>query len=241
MLESRTLQVNQPSTVLWEDRKCTTIGTELLRGETFTQYGGQGDLYFGTAFDGYQGYVSSDHLSLSIYPVTHRVCKPVAGVYSAPEARSKLVALIPYNARVAVGGISQNGFVTVEDGWMLAHVLTPLAIPTRDWVHEIEMLVGLPYAWGRRAFSYDCSALTHAGGIARGALLKRNAIDQRNHGLPTPSHLGRGDLVFWEGHVGVMRDAYMLIHACGKAMQVRVENLQSVIRARGPYDLARRL
>ena len=43
--------------------------------------------------------------------------------------------------------------------------------------------------------------------------------------------LRRGDIVFWKGHVGVMRDAQTLLHANGHHMLVVSEPL-SVARAR---------
>ena len=39
------------------------------------------------------------------------------------------------------------------------------------------------------------------------------------------AHLARGDLVFWKGHVGVMRDATTLLHANGHHMLVASEPL----------------
>ena len=38
-------------------------------------------------------------------------------------------------------------------------------------------------------------------------------------------HLHRGDLVFWKGHVGIMRDPRMLLHANGHHMLVASETL----------------
>ena len=36
----------------------------------------------------------------------------------------------------------------------------------------------------------------------------------------TRTRLQRGDLVFWKGHVGIMRDASTLLHANGWDMKV---------------------
>jgi cell wall-associated NlpC family hydrolase len=41
--------------------------------------------------------------------------------------------------------------------------------------------------------------------------------------------LQRGDLVFWKGHVGVMRDALILLHASGWHMQVVSEPLEEAV------------
>jgi cell wall-associated NlpC family hydrolase len=45
------------------------------------------------------------------------------------------------------------------------------------------------------------------------------------------AHLRRGDLIFWKGHVGVMRDAETLLHANGWHMKVVSEPLKEA-RAR---------
>jgi cell wall-associated NlpC family hydrolase len=43
------------------------------------------------------------------------------------------------------------------------------------------------------------------------------------------SGLKRGDLVFWEDHVGIMTDAQMLLHANGHFMQVTHEPLATAV------------
>jgi cell wall-associated NlpC family hydrolase len=60
------------------------------------------------------------------------------------------------------------------------------------------------------------------------------------------ANLRRGDLVFWKGHVGAMRDARILVHANGHHMQVAAEPLaeaEARIAARGggPVTSIRRL
>jgi cell wall-associated NlpC family hydrolase len=45
-------------------------------------------------------------------------------------------------------------------------------------------------------------------------------------GLPD---LQRGDLIFWKGHVGIMRDGETMIHANGFAMAVTSEPLSEAI------------
>ena len=49
--------------------------------------------------------------------------------------------------------------------------------------------------------------------------------------------LSRGDLVFWKGHVGIMRDARTLLHANGWHMKVVSEPLA---RGARPHSRERR-
>ena len=47
--------------------------------------------------------------------------------------------------------------------------------------------------------------------------------------LPADAVLRRGDLVFWKGHVGMMRDAVTLLHANAGHMAVAVEPLEAAV------------
>jgi cell wall-associated NlpC family hydrolase len=42
-------------------------------------------------------------------------------------------------------------------------------------------------------------------------------------------HLQRGDLIFWKGHVAVVRDATTIVHANAHHMATMVENTQAAI------------
>jgi cell wall-associated NlpC family hydrolase len=41
--------------------------------------------------------------------------------------------------------------------------------------------------------------------------------------------LKRGDLIFWKGHVGIMRDEETLLHANGHTMNVALEPLHEAV------------
>ena len=101
-----------------------------------------------------------------------------------------------------------------------------------DYVAVAERFLETPYLWGgRTSEGIDCSGLVqtalaaagvavaarqrHAGGRARRA--------DRHRRTATP--LARGDLVFWKGHVGIMRDSVTLLHANGWHMKVVSEPL----------------
>ena len=57
--------------------------------------------------------------------------------------------------------------------------------------------------------------------------------------------LERGDLVFWKGHVGIMTDGFLLLHANAHHMAVVVEPLKAAVdriaRAGSPIAAIRRL
>ena len=52
---------------------------------------------------------------------------------------------------------------------------------------------------------------------------------QQGVGVEQPA-LWRNDLVFWRGHVGIMLDAYTLLHANAHHMMVALEPVGEAIR-----------
>jgi cell wall-associated NlpC family hydrolase len=129
--------------------------------------------------------------------------------------------------------------------------LAPLAALEADFVAVAERFLGAPYLWGGRSgLGLDCSGLVQVALLSCGAAAPRDTDMQEMLGAPVPDAeamrgLRRGDLVFWKGHVGIMRDADTLLHANAYHMAVASEPLAAAAarfapRA-GPVKAVRRL
>jgi cell wall-associated NlpC family hydrolase len=80
----------------------------------------------------------------------------------------------------------------------------------------------------------DCSGLVQSALMLAGIIAPRDSDLQQaqlGHAVELGARLQRGDLIFWKGHVGVMRDAQTLLHANATHMLVTSEPLEEV-RAR---------
>jgi cell wall-associated NlpC family hydrolase len=139
-------------------------------------------------------------------------------------------------ARVSVRAID-GAFAQIEDGgYVWADHLAPLDEVEPDFVSVAERFERAPYLWGGKTWDgADCSGLIQIALQAAGIEAPRDT-DMQAASLGAAIDPGanfealrRGDLVFWKGHVGVMCDANILLHANGHHMQV----------AREPFALAR--
>jgi cell wall-associated NlpC family hydrolase len=100
-----------------------------------------------------------------------------------------------------------------------------------DFVEVAERFLHVPYLWGGKTnLGIDCSGLVQVSLNAAGITAPRDT-DLQEQALGAPLALDadltlkRGDLVFWRGHVGIMRDETTLLHANAHHMLVASEPL----------------
>ncbi len=202
--------------------------TQLLLGEVFTVYESRGDgfAWGQTEADGYVGYVAAAGLGPD-RPAGRRVTAIASHRYAAPSVRAPTTAELPFLADLDVVGEATGGFVALRDGGFVpaAH-LAPLV---GDAVDQALRLLGVPYLWGgRSARGLDCSALVQLALAATGLPTPRDSdmqADLLGAALPAEAPARRGDLVFWRGHVGLVADAGLLLHANAHHMAVALEPL----------------
>jgi cell wall-associated NlpC family hydrolase len=121
-------------------------------------------------------------------------------------------------------------------GFVYTRHISPMGRFVRDYVSVAEMLIGTPYLWGGRSrIGIDCSGLVQNALDAAGVLCPRDSdMQEAEVGAsiaitPELEDLKRGDLLFWAGHVGMMVDGLMLLHANAHHMAVVVETLPEVV------------
>jgi len=182
--------------------------------------------------DGYVGYVALDALSAPVLAPTHRISALRTYGFSEPSIKSAPIGLYSLNALVTVEAREGRFVRAARAGWFVESQLSPVGQFETDPVAVAERFLGAPYQWGgRESLGLDCSGLVQQGFYACGLACPRdsdmqaaqigNAIDD--------THLRRGDLVFWKGHVGLMQDGVTLLHANAHHMSVASEPLAEAI------------
>jgi hypothetical protein len=172
------------------------------------------------------------------------VVLPLAPLLSAPDVKSPLCDLLPLNARV-VRERAEGDFAGVPGGFIHIRALAPLGHLAADFVAVAEQFLGAPYVWGGKTFQgLDCSGLIQTSLQATGIAAPRDTdmMEQAlGHTVPA-ANMKRGDLIFWKGHMGVMRDGETLLHANAFHMQVASEPLAAAIaRIAQPVTAIKRL
>lgn len=210
--------------------------TEALPGEALEVLAERdGWAWVRTGHDRYLGWARVDALRAGPEPRGEplRVTALRAHAFAGPRVSRPIVAELCAGVRLT----RAPGEVETEDGrrWV------PVCLPdgTGAWVQEVVLspappadaaefalrFLETPYVWGgRSAWGLDCSGLAQLAYGALGLALPRDA-DQQQEALRAVEAPGRGDLVFFPGHVGIMLDARRLVHANATHMRVTVETL----------------
>jgi cell wall-associated NlpC family hydrolase len=229
-------QVSSPVLAVHKEPRFDSMQvTQLLLGERVRVFDArEGWAWIQAERDSYVGYVAADDLSDAALEPTHRVAVPTTLLFPAPDIKSQPVVVLTMNAQLAVASIDDR-FARLRSGrCAIASHLKPVSEHEPDFVASAETLLHTPYLWGgKSALGIDCSGLVQLALESTGVACPRDS-DMQEEALGRPlghnerKTLGRGDLVFWKGHVGIMRDEATLLHANAHFMQVTSEPLAEV-------------
>lgn len=220
-----------------EPSASATLDTQALYGEEVMLYDQRdGWAWVQLVGDDYVGYLAADALATGPGKATHRIFVNRGFIYSAADIKSPVLAALPFGARVNVED-EEGAFARLtEGGFVFApHLKRPSEEKPKDFMAVAEGFLGSPYLWGgKSSLGIDCSGLVQIVLAAAGIAAPRDT-DLQEHALGAAlpveeklEDLRRGDLVFWKGHVGMLRDAQTLLHANAHHMAVSSEPLAEV-------------
>jgi cell wall-associated NlpC family hydrolase len=214
-----------------------TLSTQALKGERAIIYdrNGEGWAWGQLKRDGYVGWLPDRALVKPAAAPTHKVT--VTSTFAFPGPSIKLVPADTLVMGATLSVLREDGmFAVTRDGWYLPlRHLGQIDSREPDFVAVAERFVGTPYLWGgKSSLGTDCSGLVQVSLNAAGIECPRDSdMQQGSLGRaldPAESKaLRRGDLIFWSGHVAIVRDADTIVHANAHHMATAIENTADAI------------
>jgi cell wall-associated NlpC family hydrolase len=208
------------------------LETEALFGESVTVYDeSEGWAWTQLERDQYVGYLPSAMVGAPSAP-THRVAALRTHAYPGPAIKLPPRMALSLGAQLTIVGREGDFAVSQDSLYLWSRHLAEVGACEPDAVAIAELFLETPYLWGgRTSEGVDCSGLVQTALMAAGVASPRDS-DMQEATLGEPiaiddpsAPLGRGDLIFWKGHVGIMRDSLTLLHANGWHMKTVNEPL----------------
>jgi cell wall-associated NlpC family hydrolase len=238
-VEGRVMEVIEPQAPLRrEPRPDAPLDTEALKGERVTIYdtNGEGFAWGQLAADNYVGWLPSNALGPTSAAPTHKVAALRTFAFPGPSIKLPPIEALPLGAKLAVTRIADRMAVTPGGAYVPAAHLRPLGEYEQDFVAVAERFLGVPYLWGgKTALGLDCSGLVQVSLTACGMACPRDSdMQEAALGMTVAPNvddadLKRGDLVFWKGHVAIVRDEANLLHANAFHMAVTAEPIAEAV------------
>lgn len=236
-VEPRPMQVIEPVVTLHKAPRFDAMQlTQALFGEEVKLFHEEeGWAWVQLARDGYVGYVNGNALSPHMVTPTHRVAVPSTFMYPDANLKSLPAITLTLNAQVRVVAESGAFSQLSNNRFVFSAHLKPAGEVERDFVAVAEMFRHVPYYWGGKSVQgLDCSGLVQLALEACGRpSLRDSDMQEQTLGetllVNDLDALKRGDLVFWNGHVGIMTDDRTLLHANGHHMMVVAEPLKDAV------------
>jgi len=221
-----------------EPRPDALLATEALKGERVTIYetNAEGWAWGQLSADGHVGWLPANALAPPGAPPTHRVTALRTLAFPGPSIKLPPIEALPLGAVLAVTRVEDRLAVTSAGAFVPAVHLAPIGSYETDFVAVAERFLGVPYLWGgKTALGIDCSGLVQiafaACGIAcpRDSDMQEAALGARLTAAGDLSDLKRGDLIFWKGHVAILRNELSLVHANAFHMAVAIEPVAEAV------------
>lgn len=211
--------------------------TQALYGERVTIYdrNDEGWAWGQLEADGYVGWLPDAALAKPAAAPTHKVTAIRTFAFPGPSIKLPPVETLTMGATINVAR-TNGSFVVTSTGFYLPRLhVGEIAAHEPDYVAVAERFVGTPYLWGgKSSLGVDCSGLVqlslHATGRAclRDSDMQKNTLGRLLDGIDA-QHCQRGDLIFWKGHVAIVRDAETIVHANAFHMATAIETTHDAI------------
>jgi cell wall-associated NlpC family hydrolase len=213
------------------------LSTQALKGDRAVIYdrNGEGWAWGQLNSDGYVGWLPDRVLAKSAAKPTHKITSLRTFAFPGPSIKLPPTETLVMGAMITV--LAEEGpFAVTREGWYLPRRhIGAIEDHVADFVATAEQFVGTPYLWGgKSSLGIDCSALVQVALNSAGIGCPRDS-DMQEEGLgraldsSEAKKLKRGDLIFWKGHVAIVRDAGSIVHANAHHMCTVIENARDAV------------
>ncbi len=205
------------------------VTSQILYGEKFKILSKRkGWIKIKLLYDRYVGFIKNKNY-VNELKITHKVGAIHANIYNKPN--NKTLKALPFGSRLSVIE-RRNSFVRYENNkWLKLKDIKKINHKEKNFIKIFKTFLKTKYIWGGKTSSgIDCSALLQLFFYYNNLFYPRDTKDQINYSInKTSKRFGKGDIIFWKGHVAICINSSQLIHAYGPEKKVVIMPIKKTI------------
>ena len=209
------------------------VSTQILYGEKFKIISEKKDwVKIRTCFDNYTGYIKKQKFKNQFKPQL-KIFKPKSRIFI--KKKNKFIPsknFLYFASGVSVLNKNQDYIEFEKNRWIKKKDTKEINHYEGNYLKIIKLFLNSKYLWGGKTTNgIDCSALIQIYFYYNRTFFPRDTKDQIIYCKKIKKKkLGKGDLIFWKGHVGICLNRSKFIHAYGPRKKVLIMPTDKTIK-----------
>ena len=209
------------------------VSSQILYGEKFRILSKRNNwIKIKTSFDNYIGFIKKRKFNHKFKP-TNKICKLKSKIFK--KVNNKFLPtnnFLYFSSGISIKKESKNYIEFEKNKWIKINDTKKINHFETNFTKILKLFLGCKYLWGgKTSKGIDCSALIQIYFYYNRNFFPRDSKDQIKFcKKKVNKKFAKGDIIFWEGHVGICLNQSKFIHAYGPKKKVLIMPTKFTIR-----------
>jgi len=209
------------------------VASQILYGENFKIiYKRKGWLKIKTIYDNYVGFIKQGKYNQNFKP-QYKINKLKSRIFRKIDNKFlPTKSFLFFGSGISINKFNNKYFEFEKNKWIKKKDVKKIYHYEKNFIKIFKLFLKSKYLWGgKTALGIDCSALIQMYFYYNRIFFPRDTKDQIKFCKKKfNGKISKGDIIFWEGHVGVCINNSKLIHAYGPRKKVIIMPISYALR-----------